>query len=83
MSDALHFHAHAAGAASYRAYSSLEIGGRKVGHLGLGDLLEPGRESACLPCPRAAWGCPLAILMAFMIKTAVGGVLMMKVKLLS
>src|SRR5690606_7266970 len=42
ISHALHVHAHRAGRAGDGAHGSIQIRGREVGHLGLGDLLELG-----------------------------------------
>ena len=83
MSEALHVDAHAAGAAGDGAHGGLQIRGRKVRLLGLGDLLEL-LTRVILPT-LAVLGVPLPFSMpiALRISTEAGGVFMMKVKLRS
>ena len=82
MSDALHFDAHAAGAAGDRAHGGIQVGGGEVGLLGLGDLLGlRARELAHLVGVRRR--AALVELERLRISTDAGGDLRMNVKLLS
>jgi hypothetical protein len=78
----LHRHAHRAGRTGNRANGSVQIGGRHVFHLGLGDFFELGAGDLADLVFSAAWQNPCQ-LDGLLDQVVAGGVLMMKVKLLS